>query len=55
MGTFGEKEGRFDGDSQPGEAEVGDAWRRWCLLGTPRGQAVLVVIKEAPIKRFPGP
>lgn len=44
------------GDSQPGpEAEAGDGWRRWCLWGTHRGQAVLVVIKEAPIKRCPGP
>ena len=54
--VWGERREVWWGDSQPGpEAEVGDGWRRWRLWGTRRGQAVLVVIKEAPIKRCPGP
>lgn len=35
--------------------DVGDGWKRWCIWGTHRGQAALAVIKEAPIKRCPGP
>lgn len=56
-GMFGEWGGWvMRGDSQPvPEADVGDGWKRWCLWETHRGQAVLVVIKEAPIKRCPGP
>ena len=56
-GIFGEKRGRVMWrDSQPGtDTAVGDGWRRWRLWGTHRGQAVLVVIKEAPIKCCSGP
>lgn len=37
------------------KAGVGDGCRAWCLWGTHRGQAVLVVIKGDPIKCSPGP
>lgn len=54
---FGEKRRRVMWrDSQPGtDTVMGDGWRRWCLWGTHRGQTVLVVIKEAPIKCCSGP
>lgn len=51
-GMFGDTRGTANLVSS---LDVGDGWKRWCIWGTHRGQAALAVIKEAPIKRRPGP
>lgn len=55
--SLGRKEGGWCGGTVNLDLTVllGDGWRRWRLWGTHRGQAVLVVIKEAPIKCCPDP